>query len=79
MNPLEIAIIIIVCVAFVAAVTFTVIRKVKHKGCCDECSSCGGACANCRPAEKKPETSTSPHCDGRCEHCAQSCGEIADN
>ena len=71
MNSLEIAIIVIVCAAFVAAVTVTVIRKVKHKGCCDECSSCGNACAHRKPAEKNDETAGTPKCDGRCEHCTQ--------
>lgn len=77
MNPLEIAIIVIVCVAFASAVTAAVIRKVKHKGCCDDCSSCSGACAYRKPDEKRDDgenlsTSASPDCDGRCEHCTQS-------
>lgn len=84
MNPLEIAIIVIVCLAFGAAVTFTVIRKVKHKGCCDECSSCSSACVYRKPDEKKNESEDKSEmpaasvCDGHCEHCAQTHGETAD-
>ncbi len=49
MGALEIAIIVIVSVAFVAAVGYIIYRKVKHKGGCDcGCEGCPHAC-NCHP------------------------------
>ena len=56
MNPVDIAVIVIVCVAVVAAVGYIIFRKVKHKGgCCDcsSCSSCGGSCPHCTQKNDK--------------------------
>lgn len=46
MNGVDIAIIVVVCAAFAAAVGFLIYRKVKHKGgCCDcGCEHCSGNC-----------------------------------
>lgn len=47
MNGLDIAIIVIVCVAFVAAAGFTIYKKIKRKGGCCDCCDCGGGCGDC--------------------------------
>ncbi len=59
MNPVDIAVIVIVCVAVAAVVGYLIYRKVKHKGgCCDcsgGCSSCGGSCPHCTPKDDKKD------------------------
>lgn len=58
MGPVDIAVIVIVCVAVVAVAGYLIYRKVKHKGgCCDcsDCSSCGGACPHCTPKDDKKD------------------------
>lgn len=57
MNPVDIAVIVIVCVAVGAVIGYFIYRKVKHKGsgCCDcggSCPSCG-ACPHCNAKDKK--------------------------
>ena len=53
MTPWEIAIIVVVAVAFVAAVGAIIYRKVKHKGGCDcGCGSCPHAC-HCKGETEK--------------------------
>lgn len=54
MNVFEIIVLIVVCVAFVCAVTAIVYGKIKHKGTCCDCShaksdagGCGGCCSHC--------------------------------
>ncbi len=75
MNGWEIAILVVVCVAFVAAVTFIIINKIKGKSGCDcggNCSACSG-CASAvkseqtaeQTAEQTPEQSAEP----KCPHC----------
>lgn len=61
MNPWDIAIIALVCVAFAGVCGGLVYRKVKHKGgCCGcECASCG-AC----DAHKAGGENACPHCKG---------------
>ena len=50
MGAFDIAVIVVLSVAFVAAVGFTVWRKIKHKGGCD----CCGGCSRCgKDKEKK--------------------------
>lgn len=55
MGALEISIIVIVSVAFVAAVGYIIYRKVTRKGGCDcGCGSCPHAChCNDKDADKK--------------------------
>ncbi|MDE7453260.1 MAG: FeoB-associated Cys-rich membrane protein [Clostridia bacterium] len=54
MNGWEIAVLVIVCAAFAAAVGFMIYRKIKHKGgCCDcGCDGCTG-CSKCKSDDKK--------------------------
>lgn len=47
MNGVDIAIIVVVCVSFVAAAGYLVYRKVKHKGGCCGCG-CGHCSGNCK-------------------------------
>lgn len=68
MSGAEIAILAVVCVAFVAAVAGIIVGKIKHKGGCG--CDCGGSCSSCRgcaavpvKAEEKPQTP--------CPHCAE--------
>ena len=54
MNPVDIAVRVIVGVAVVGIAAYLIYRKVKGKGgCCDcsSCSSCGGSCPHCKPKE----------------------------
>ena len=55
MSGIDIAIIVVVCVLFAAALGYIIYRKVKHKGCCDcaDCASCGG----CKKSENKTDVS----------------------
>ncbi len=57
MNPWDIAIIVIVCVAFACVCGWLIYRKVKHKGgCCGcDCGNCGGgaSCPHCKNEDKK--------------------------
>lgn len=48
MNGVDIAVIVVVSVAVLAAVGYLIYRKVKHKGGCCDCSSCGGNCNCCK-------------------------------
>lgn len=61
MNPWDIAIIVLVCVAFAGVCGWLIYRKVKHKGgCCGcECASCG-ACGT----HKESGGNACPHCKG---------------
>ena len=55
MGALEIAIIVVVCAAFAAAVGTIIYKKVTHKGGCCGCD-CGRGCAFCaqrKNADKK--------------------------
>lgn len=53
MSAVEIAIVVVVSVAFVAAVTAIVIRKIKYKGGCDcGCEGCPH-CGACNGKDKK--------------------------
>ncbi len=61
MNGVDIAVIVIVCVAFAAAVGRLIYRKVKHKGGCCDCGSCNG-CTACKSAQ--PDGKSCPHCNG---------------
>ena len=54
MNAIDIAVIVIVCVAVVGVAGYLIYRKLKHKGGCCDCSSCNGAC-NCCSAHKDEE------------------------
>ena len=46
MGTVDIAVIVIVCVAVAGALGWLIYRKVKHKGGCD--CGCGGcSCSNC--------------------------------
>ena len=52
MNGFDIAIIVIVSVAAVAAIGYLIYRKVKHKGGCDcGCEGCSG-CSACNRDKK---------------------------
>ncbi len=56
MSVGEIVVLVIVCVAFVAAVAALIVRKCKGKSGCDcggSCSECGGACPHCVSAQTK--------------------------
>lgn len=52
MNGVDIAIIVIVCVAAAAAIGYLIYRKVKHKGGCDR--GCQG-CSGCSACDKKQD------------------------
>lgn len=59
MNAIDIAVIIIVSLAFVSAVGYLIYRKIKRKGsgCCDcggSCGSCDG-CSHCNAKDKSEE------------------------
>lgn len=53
MNCWEIALLILVCAAFVAAVTYLIVRKVQGKSGCD----CGGPC------DSSPGCACCPKCN----------------
>ncbi len=57
MSGVDIAIVVVVCVAVVAAAGVILYRKLKHKGgCCDCGSDCGGNCAHCKGIQSdKPQ------------------------
>ncbi len=57
MNGVDIAVIVIVCVAVVAVAGYLIYRKIKHKGGCCDCSSCSscGACPHCNPEGDKKD------------------------
>ena len=69
MSGTEIAILIVVCVAFAGAVAAIIYGKVKHKGGCCDCSGCNGACGWKAKTSEADGASESP-CDGNCPHCA---------
>lgn len=52
MSGAEIAVLVVVCVAFVAAVNALIIGKLKHKGGCGCGNRCSGCCADCKTATK---------------------------
>lgn len=60
MSGIDIAIIVVVSVLFVAALGYIIYRKLKHKGCCDcaDCASCGA----CKNAKSKTEKSANACC-----------------
>jgi len=56
MSALDIAVIVIVCVAFVGVAGWLIYRKVKHKGGCIGCDcggGCGGNCPHCKSRTDK--------------------------
>ncbi len=54
MSPLDIAVIVIVCVAFVGVAGWLIYRKVKHKGGCTGCDcGCAANCPHCKEKDKK--------------------------
>ncbi len=56
MGAVEIAVIVIVAVAFAGVAGWLIYRKVKHKGGCAGCDcGCGGGvgCPHCKNADKK--------------------------
>lgn len=60
MKPVEIVVLIAVIVAFVAAVTVIILRKIKGKSPCDcgsSCASCG-CCPHCKSAAQSVKTHT---------------------
>ena len=52
MSPLDIVILVVAVGAAVCGIVVTVRRKQRGKGCCGDCSRCGGCC---RLDEKKDE------------------------
>lgn len=72
MNGVDIAVIVIVCVAVAAALGYLVYRKVKHRGgCCSDCSDCS-ECSGCTANRNGGAPSrSSEHCNGgaSCQHC----------
>lgn len=60
MGAVEIAVIVIVAVAFAGVAGWLIYRKVKHKGGCAGCDcGCGGGagCPHCKNADKKDRKS----------------------
>lgn len=55
MGAFDIAVIVIISVAFAAAVGYTVWRKIKHKGGCDCGCGCGSSCESCPACKAKKE------------------------
>ncbi len=53
MNFLDIAVIVVVCVSFAIVSAYLIYRKIKRKGGCECCSSCGGNCPSCRKRKDK--------------------------
>lgn len=51
MGPVDIAVIVIVGVAVLGVAAYLIYRKVKGKGGCCDCSSCGGSCPHCHPKQ----------------------------
>ena len=45
MNAVDIILTIVIAIALCGAVWLTVYRKKSGKGCCGNCSECGGCCA----------------------------------
>lgn len=68
MNGWEIAILVFVCVAFMAAVGVIIYNKVKGKSCCGDCSGCNGCAANKKNAER----------DRCCMHCMKNANREKD-
>ena len=66
MNGIDIAIIVVVCVLFAAALGYIIYRKLRHKGCCDcaDCASCGA----CKKNEDKKESVSACCC---CKHAEE--------
>ena len=55
MGAIEIAVIVVVSVAFAVATGYIIYRKVKHKGGCDcGCEGCPHAC-HCKDGGKKKD------------------------
>ena len=52
MGPVDIAVIVVVGLAVIGVAAYLIYRKVKHKGGCCDCSSCGGNCQCCKSKEK---------------------------
>jgi hypothetical protein len=61
MSGLEIAIVVVVAVAFVAVVGTMLYKKLTHKGggCSCGCEGCSAACPHCQTA-RKPKTTNKP-------------------
>ncbi|MDE6029879.1 MAG: hypothetical protein K2F90_06145 [Clostridiales bacterium] len=62
MNAAEIILLVVMCLAFAAALGVIIYNVVKGKSCCGDCDGCTG----CHKTEKGGSV-----CDGRCEHCAE--------
>lgn len=58
MNAVEIIVLIVVCLAFVAAVAGIIIGKIRHKGGCCDCGKSGGCagCSHCAAVPVKKDT-----------------------
>ena len=48
MNAIDIAVISVVCIAVIGVIDKLVYRKIKGKGGCCDCSSCGANCPHCK-------------------------------
>ncbi|MDE6618676.1 MAG: hypothetical protein K2K13_06600 [Clostridiales bacterium] len=68
MNAAEIILLVVMCVAFVAALGVIIYNLVKGKSCCGDCDGCSGC------HKSKAKTSESK-CDGHCPHCAACAGK----
>lgn len=53
MNPVDIAVIVIIGVAVICVSAYLIYRKIKGKGGCCDCSSCGGNCSCCNKENKE--------------------------
>lgn len=51
MNPVDIAVIVVVCVAVAAAIGYLIYRKVKGKGGCCDCNGSCKSCPHCQPKD----------------------------
>ena len=60
MNGWEIAILVIVCLAFATAVGIIIYNKIKGKSCCGDCNGCSGCAA--KNKTNKAECNVCPHC-----------------
>lgn len=48
MNIWDIVFAVLIAAALVAAIVIIRVKKVKGKGCCGDCSQCGGGCSFCK-------------------------------
>ena len=61
MNAAEIILLVVMCVAFAAALGVIIYNLVKGKSCCGDCDGCSGCKSKAQTTESK--------CDGHCSHC----------